>query len=166
MVCALGRAEPNKGFDLLIEAFAKAGLGEDAWLVVAGSGGELAKLRETAGPKVLLPGFVPNPEDWLSASDLFVSAARNEPFGLVLLEAMNAGLPIIATATQGALHLADAIGSPLLPLDDVDALAQALRAQKAVGRVRRAYPMERFGIEAKVAQVEDFYRRELAALRN
>lgn len=161
---ALGRAERNKGFDLLIEAFARAGLGENAWLIVAGGGGELPELRAMSGPRVLLPGFVSNPEDWLAACDAFVSAARDEPFGLVLLEAMNARLPIIATATRGARHLADAIGVALLPLDDVDALARALRMRCVSGRERREYPMERFAIATKVVEIEAFYRRELARL--
>jgi len=165
VIGALGRAERNKGFDLLVEAFARADLGENAWLLVAGGGSELAKLRSMSGPKVLLPGFVSNPEDWLATCDAFVSAARDEPFGLVLLEAMNARLPIVATATQGARHLADAIGAPLLPLGDVDALAQALRGLQAGGRVRRAYPMERFEIATKLAEIETFYRRELTQLR-
>ncbi len=164
VIGALGRAERNKGFDLLIRAFALADLGKQAWLLVAGGGSELARLRAQAGPRVLLPGFVPNPEDWLAACDAFVSAARDEPFGLVMLEAMNAGLPIMATATKGASHLAGAIGSPLLPLDDVGALARGLRALQAGGRVRRAYPMQRFEIRAKAEEVEAFYRRELAAL--
>lgn len=165
VACALGRAERNKGFDLLLAAFARAELGEDAWLVVVGDGGELSGLRAAAGPRVLLPGFASNPEDWLAACDAFVSAARDEPFGLVLLEAMNARLPIIATATQGARHLADAIGSPLLPLDDVDALATALRAQRLSGREPREYPMERFAIGTKLGEIEAFYRRELALQR-
>ncbi|WP_147653524.1 glycosyltransferase [Vulcaniibacterium gelatinicum] len=162
---ALGRAERNKGFDLLLEAFHRLDA-PDVWLVVAGQGRELEALRARAAghPRIVLPGFVERPQDWLAAYDAFVSAARDEPFGLVLLEAMQAGLPIVATASQGARHLADAIGTPLVPLGDVEALARALHTLAAARPPRRAYPMQRFSLEARLAELEAFYRRELAAL--
>lgn len=166
VIGALGRVEANKGFDVLIEAIRNAGLA-NARLVIVGQGSELESLRRRAGddPRIVLPGFVDRPQDWLAAFDGFVSAARDEPFGLVLLEAMEAGLPIVASATAGARHLAEAIATPLLPIGDVAALAAALRELVAAPRGRRAYPMQRFGIDAKRAELEAFYQRELAARR-
>lgn len=165
---AIGRAEHSKGFDLLIEAFGRARVPE-AWLVVVGQGDQLAALRRSASERVLFTGFVERPQDWLATFDCFVSAARKEPFGLVLLEAMEAGLPILASATLGARHLADAIGTPLLPIGDIDALTAALTAalqqQAAAPRERRSYPMHRFDLEAKRAQLEAFYQRELERLK-
>lgn len=165
VIGALGRAEPNKGFDLLIEAFRLAEA-PNARLVIVGQGNELERLRERShgDDRIMLPGFVERPQDWLAAFDGFVSAARDEPFGLVLLEAMNAGLPIMASATAGARHLADAIATPLLPIGDVPALAAALRELVAAPRVRRTYSMQRFDIDAKCDELATFYRRELAAL--
>ncbi|MDR2153878.1 MAG: glycosyltransferase [Burkholderiaceae bacterium] len=158
---AVGRAEHSKGFDLLIDAFNAAGIA-DAWLVIVGHGPAWDGLRRKAGPRVLLPGFMRAPEDWMAAFDGFVSAARAEPFGLVLLEAMQSGLPIIATRTQGALHLTASMNPALAPVGDVAALARALADMALTRPARRRYPMERFDIAGKLAQLDTFYRRELA----
>lgn len=158
---ALGRVEPSKGFDLLVQAFEQAALPK-AWLVIAGQGSALQALRRTAGPRVVLPGFTDAPRNWLAAFDSFVSPARSEPFGLVLLEAMQAGLPILATRTEGALHLAPAMHPTLLPIGDVGALAAALRASEHQRPARRAYDLERYSLPARLDEFDAFYRRELA----
>lgn len=164
LVGALGRAERSKGLDVLIEAFRRAEL-PAARLAIVGQGREWKALRRQAGCEVLTPGFADRPQDWLAAFDGFVSAARVEPFGLVLLEAMQAGLPIVATASQGARHLAAHLGTPLVPLDDADALAAALRRLVEGGRRRIAYPMDAFRIEARLPQIESFYRASSARLQ-
>lgn len=155
---ALGRVEASKGLDVLLEAWQRAELPDDARLVIVGQGTAWEALRQAAPRSVLMPGFSPRARDWLQVFDVFVSAARSEPFGLVLLEAMDAGLPVVASASQGASHLAEVIGAPLLPVGDADALAQALREAYAEKPPRRAYPMQRFRIEDKLAQIEAFYR--------
>lgn len=122
---ALGRVEDSKGLDVLVEAFRRAAL-PGARLVIVGRGKAWQRLRAQAPPEVLMPGFAERPQDWLAAFDVFCSAARSEPFGLVLLEAMQAGLPIVASATEGARHLATAIARPLVPINDAESLAAAL----------------------------------------
>lgn len=160
---ALGRTERSKGLDLLIEAFRRADLPQ-ARLAIVGHGREWQALRKQAGDDALMPGFAARPQDWLAAFDGFVSAARSEPFGLVLLEAMQAGLPIVASASQGAQHLAPYLQAPLVPVGDVEALAAALRRLVAGGRGRVGYPMDAFRIEPRLAQIEAFYRAGLARL--
>jgi len=157
---SIGRMEPSKGFDLLVSAFERAAL-PNAYLALIGQGRELNALRQRGVPGVVLPGFCENPQDWLAAFDGFVSAARAESFGLVFLEAMAAGLPTIATQTQGAQHLRAALGARLIPLQDVDALAQALRDMHAQRPERQQHSMEPFSIEAKCQEIETFYRREM-----
>lgn len=163
---ALGRIEPGKGLDVLVEAWQRAALPADARLVIVGQGDAFAAVRKAAPADVVMPGFVANPRDWMETFDVFVSAARREPFGLVLLEAMNAGLPILASASDGARHLAPAIGAPLLPVGDVEALAAALRDLHATRPPRHAYPMHRFEPAARIADIEAFYRRELQRSRS
>jgi len=163
VIGAIGRVEHNKGFDLLIEAFQQANL-SNVYLVVIGQGSQLDKLRRKRVKNVLLPGFADRPEEWLATFDCFVSAARDEPFGLVMLEAMQAGLPILASASQGARHLADVIGTPLLPIADVNALATKLSEWATARPARRTYPMQRFSIESKLSEIEAVYRRELLRL--
>ncbi|MDO4710236.1 MAG: glycosyltransferase [Pseudomonadota bacterium] len=156
---ALGRVEPSKGLDVLLAAWQRAALPADARLLIAGQGSAWQALRAQAADSVLMPGFVSRPRDWLEVFDVFVSAAGSEPFGLVLLEAMDSGLPIIASASQGARHLQSAIATPLLPIGDIDALAAALRKAYQNRPARREYPMQQFRIDDKLAQIEAFYRR-------
>lgn len=161
---ALGRVEESKGLDVLVAAWKRAALPADARLVIVGQGRAFDAIQAQAGADVVMPGFVTATQDWMAVFDVFVSAAREEPFGLVFLEAMNARLPILASASQGAQHLSAVIDRPLFPLEDVEALAQALRALYEQRPARRDYPMQRFNLEARVADVEAFYRRELARL--
>jgi glycosyltransferase involved in cell wall biosynthesis len=155
---ALGRVEPSKGHDVLLEAFAAAGFGGDVQLVVVGGGSALDGVRKRAPPGVHVTGFSSEPAGWLAAMDGFVSAARSEPFGLVFLEAMASGLPILATATEGGRHLGPLFATPLVPVDDAGALAAALRDFVGQGLGRRDYPMARFRLEAQLPRIEAFYR--------
>lgn len=161
---ALGRVEESKGLDVLVDAWKRAALPADARLVIVGQGKAFDAVRTRAPANVVMPGFVPNPRDWMEAFDVFVSAARREPFGLVFLEAMSAGLPILASASDGARHLSRHIGMPLLPVGDVDALAAALVDVHAARLPRRNYPMQYFDPAARMADIEAFYRRELESL--
>ncbi|MDO5506289.1 MAG: glycosyltransferase family 4 protein [Pseudoxanthomonas suwonensis] len=159
---ALGRVEDSKGLDVLVEAWKRAALPADARLVIVGQGKAWERLRQAAPADVVMPGFTEVARDWLEVFDVFVSAARSEPFGLVLLEAMHAGLPVIASASQGATHLQSVIGTPLLPVGDADALAKRLRDVFDARPSRHGYDLERFTIEPKLAEIEAFYRRLLA----
>jgi len=158
---SMGRMERSKGFDLLVDAFERAAI-PGAHLVLVGQGAELEVLRQRKVPGVILPGFCEQPQDWMAAFDGFISAAREESFGLVFLEAMAAGLPIIATATLGANHLRVAMGARIVPLQDVAAMAGTLHAVHAQRPPRSPRSMERFSIDAKLSELEAFYRREIA----
>ncbi len=160
---ALGRMESSKGFDLLVEAFRQAAL-PDAYLVIVGRGAALNQLRRDAGPRVIFPGFTDTPSDWLAAFDTFVSPARSEPFGLALLEAMQAGLPIVATETAGALHLRETMQPTLLPIGDVAALTDALRESARQRPPRRAYELGHYSLPLRLDAFDAFYRDELARM--
>ncbi|MEZ0472408.1 glycosyltransferase family 4 protein [Luteimonas salinilitoris] len=163
---ALGRMEHSKGMDLLLDAFHAADL-PGARLAIVGQGEAWRALRQRAGAAVVMPGFVERSEDWLAAFDCFVSSAREEPFGLVLLEAMQAGLPVVATATAGAVHLAPLIGTPLVPTEDVPALSRTLAAAHAARPARRRYDLDGHRVQAKAAELERYYvqaRRRLAII--
>ena len=154
LIGALGRSEHSKGLDVLIQAFQQA-RPPGARLVIVGHGRDWQRLRALAGPDIVMPGFVARPQDCFAAFDAFVSAARSEPFGLVFLEAMAAGLPLLATASQGGQHFAAMIGRPLLPLEDVAALQAALLQLAAQRPPRQVYDMRPFERSARVAQETD-----------
>lgn len=163
LIGALGRAEHSKGVDLLLQAWKQAAL-PNARLAIVGNGRDWQMLRRQAPVDVIMPGFVTNPQDWFAAFDLFVSAARSEPFGLVFLEAMQAGLPILASASQGASHLQRLIQRPLLPCGDVAALRDALLALAVQRPARQHYPLEDFQLPTQADRIEAFYRRQRQAL--
>jgi glycosyltransferase involved in cell wall biosynthesis len=158
---ALGRTERSKGLDQLIQAMIKA-RPEKCRLVIVGGGRDWKHLRRVAPPDVLMPGFVERPQEWFSAFDVFVSSARSEPFGLVFLEAMSAGLPVLATATQGAQHFAALIERALVPVDNVAALSAAVGQIARERPARRSYALDQFRRAPRVAQVRAFYERVLA----
>lgn len=98
----LGRLERVKGFDLLIEAFARVcGRHGDWSLRILGEGPERPRLEALLASlhledRVSLPGRVPDPERHLSAAHAFALSSRYEGFPNALLEAMASGLPIVA----------------------------------------------------------------------
>jgi len=132
-ILAAGRLIHQKGFDLLIDAFARL---DDpaARLVIAGSGPEEAALARRIADRGLdgrirLAGFIPDIRPLLDEARLFAMASRFEGYGAVILEALGAGRPVIATASTPAAD--DVLGDPasgiVVPVEDIDALAGALR---------------------------------------
>jgi glycosyltransferase involved in cell wall biosynthesis len=157
LIGALGRLERSKGMDLLIGAFSRLQLPRTR-LAIVGAGHDWDRLHRMAPLDVIMPGFVEQPQDWFAAFDAFVSAARSEPFGFVLLEAMASGLPIVATASEGARHLSSMIGRPLVACDDEAALADALRNLVMQRPPRQHYDLSAYDLRAKADDIEAWYR--------
>lgn len=157
LIGALGRTVDSKGFDVLIKAFRQSNI-PNARLAIIGSGKDWNKLKAIAEPDIIMPGFCSAPEDWLAAFDVFVSSAKSEPFGLVFLEAMNSGLPILATASQGAIHLHHLIKSPLIPINHVNDISEALKSFCAHPITRTHYDLSQYRIESKLVEIEAFYK--------
>ena len=107
----------------------------------------------------------------LSSLTLFVSAARSEPFGLVIVEAMAAGLPIVATASEGALEIIeDGVTGKLVPVNDPDALAQAIDDLlddpvecSRLGRNAQLAARQRYSLERMACDTEQVYCEVLAS---
>jgi glycosyltransferase involved in cell wall biosynthesis len=109
---AIGRLSPEKGFDLLLEAFSSLRIKYPvADLTVLGSGPEMAALRKMRRELQLeafvrLVGFVSRPEAYFAGATLFVLPSRSEGLPNALLEAATGGLPIVATpCSEGVAHL-------------------------------------------------------------
>ena len=132
----LSRLEPRKGAEVLLRAFSvleKSGVA--ARLKIVGSGDEEATLRQIIHnnklQRVSLEGHVSEEtkQAYLARADIFCAPALyGESYGLVLAEAMAAGLPIIAAANSGFRHvMREQAANCLVEPGDVDALASALR---------------------------------------
>lgn len=160
VVGSVGRMTPVKGFDRLIEAFRRAAM-PDSRLVILGEGPLRNELAARGGPQVWLPGFRDDVEGLYQAFDLFVCSSRSENFPLAVLEAMDAGLPIVCTTTPGARASLDDAPFLWVPPNDAGALEGALRTMHAKRPGRCSYPMERYRLEARVADIESFYRELL-----
>jgi glycosyltransferase involved in cell wall biosynthesis len=130
----VGRLHPDKDQATLIKGFAAAlpRLPAGTLLAIVGSGPLEAALKAQAASlgiadRVRFLGQVPDVRRYFSAFDLFVLSSDHEPFGMVLLEAMVAGVPVMATDCGGAPEVV-ADPARLFPLRDATALADKLAA--------------------------------------
>lgn len=160
VIGTVGRLHSEKGHLTLIDAMALAiECHPDLQLVIIGDGPLENTLRRAIArhgleKRVVLAGFIPKASRLMRAFDLYVSSSRKEAFGLVLLEAMAADLPIIATAVGGVPQVMGGCGR-LVPPEDPVALAEAIKAYclrspeelAALGRLSRRRLDENFTTE-------------------
>lgn len=141
IILYLGRLEKVKGLPFLLEAFESLQR-KDAVLVLAGTGSEQSKLEQWVREKGLTEqirfvGYVP-PEQtrhyyamaYVLVLPSVTTLQGKEPWGLVVNEAMNQGLPVIATDAVGAAAgglVQDGVNGFVVPEQDSNALVQALR---------------------------------------
>lgn len=129
-VAVLSRTDPIKRVHLVLDAMDRgedlAGLHFDVY----GAGSDLAALRQraTRWPNVVFHGYVPDAAQQLAQHDVLLHTCAEEPFGLALLEAMAAHVPILAPNRGGAGGLvADDQTGFHFPANDARSMAQALR---------------------------------------
>ena len=127
---SLGRFVKKKGFDNLLRAisFLKARPNWRVTLSLGGDGPEYFSLRKLVeeldlSQQVEFCGWVENVPQFLADADLFVLPSRDEPFGIVILEAMASGVPILATKTQGPMEILDENTGTFTPTDDPKQMA-------------------------------------------
>ena len=131
---AIGSMVNRKGFDLLLNAFNKADLMKKGCkLIIIGDGPERIKLQKQSellgiSEAVKLVGRKTKKEiiRLLQESHTFVLSSRSETFGVVCIEAMSQGLPIIATICGGPEEFINVKNGILIPTEDVNALARAM----------------------------------------
>ncbi len=132
LLLSVGRLSPEKGYKLLVRVFAEiARERKNVKLLIAGSGPARADIIESMpqeySERLILPGHLEDIQSAYGAADIFVSSARYEGFGLSILEAMRAGLPVVATEVGGVPEILDHGHSGLLiPQGEPDALEETL----------------------------------------
>jgi glycosyltransferase involved in cell wall biosynthesis len=144
LALALGRLHPNKGFDLLLDALATT---DDIHLWIAGEGplrDDLARQadRLCLNGRVRFLGWREDVPALMRTADFLVCPSRHEPLGNVVIEAWAAGLPVIATASDGpATLIHDGSSGLLVPLPEepgggAEALAAAMQQFAADAALR------------------------------
>lgn len=169
-ILAAGRLVPEKGFDTLIAAFARlttGGRNPAARLIIVGEGPDRTRLTMLAAKlgvagRLTMPGYVPDIRPWLDRSRIFVLASHFEGFGAVIVEALAAGRPIVATACTPAVNwlLPDFTAGRVVPIADAGAMAQAIALMLAAAPsdpVRLAASVERYRIEPVAKQYLELF---------
>jgi glycosyltransferase involved in cell wall biosynthesis len=129
-VGSLGRLTEQKGYDVLVRSLAQL---PEVHAVIVGDGEERAPLEGLArelgvAERLHILGWQDDPRSYLTSLDVFVLPSRFEGFPLSIVEAMQAGLPVVA-ADVGSIAeaLDDERAGTLVPPDEPEALARALR---------------------------------------
>ena len=164
VIGTVARLEPVKGIDGLVCAFGRAKI-PGARLVIVGEGSQRPALEQLAARTgvdgaVRFTGFRPDARDLYALFDLFVLNSSDEPYGLAILEAAEAGVAVVATATQGAKAIAEQLPIHLVPIGVPEALEAALRP----GGVDTVAPptFAGHGIDERMGQLQAFYEHVLA----
>lgn len=181
VVGTVGHLAPIKGHDIFVRAAALiSARRRDVQFVIVGEDKSsqmdhrkflkslIAELD--VGQSVALQGWQTNMPGVLSSFTLFVSAARSEPFGLAIVEAMAAGLPVVATASEGAQEIIeDGHSGKLVPVDNAESLAEAINSllddpveRSRLGRNAQFAAQQRFSLARMARDTEQVYREVLA----
>lgn len=175
MVLSVGRLVPYKGFTHLVDAAAWL---PEGWKVVIGGEGPLRKELEaqirTKGleGKVVLEGYLPQEQlpSYFAACDAFVlsSVMKTEAFGIVQIEAMSLGKPVVATSVEGSgMAWVNAHGESGLnvPPGDARALADALvkvvEGKEQFGKAARERFRELFTTERMIEKIKRIYEAQM-----
>lgn len=173
VVGTIARLNPVKDLGTLISGFAAVrAIRPDAALVIVGDGEERSRLDETAralgvSGTVHLLGHRDDARDLLPAFDIFANSSTSEGISLTILEAMAAGLPVVATRVGGTPEVVDdQVDGLLVPSRDPRAIGDAICAlavdpvrRHSLGAAGRLAVSERFTIDRMVEHYAQLYLR-------
>lgn len=171
---SVGRLEPEKRYDLLLQAVQLLGNDLGVHVVLAGEGSERSNLIAAArqlglGDRLHLLGQVPDVRQVVSAFDVFIQSSDTEGLPNSLLEAMALEIPIVATRVGGTGELArDGIDAILVSRGNAEAIASAVRAiladtgstRRRVGAARRRVERE-FSFDGRLQTMGRVYEEVL-----
>lgn len=170
VVGTIGRLDPVKDFGTLIDAVALLAAKTQTLLIIVGDGDQRATLEQAVADRKMTDAvrFLGHRDDaraWLAGCDGYANSSVSEGVSLTILEAMAAGLPVVATRVGGTPEIVDASCGRLVPARDPAALASALlelasapEVRGELGRAARKRAESRFTIERMVAEYAEVYR--------
>lgn len=157
VILGVGRLDTQKSLQTLISAFTEVLKRTPAKLVILGEGPERSRLEQhifSLGiqESVTLAGFVDNPYQWMAKAAVFCLSSTYEGFGLVLVEAMACGCPVVSTDCPSGpgeiIHHEE--NGMLVPVGDSVAMADAIRQILLDGQFRNKL------IQAGLRRANDF----------
>lgn len=170
VVAAVARLAPEKGIDVLLEAFVRLGQRATAHLAIAGDGplrGVLERRARQAGvaERVHWLGHVTDPLPLLRAADVVAVPSRAEGLGVACIEAMAAGRAVVASAAGGLGEVVQhRVNGLLVPAGDAMALRAALERllgdellRRRLGERARQDALQRFSVDAMVRNTTRLY---------
>lgn len=170
VIGSVGRLDPVKDIPALLAALVEVRRTQPAEAVIIGDGPERARLEAAAfacdvARYVHFLGYRHDARAWLAGSDVYVNCSISEGVSLTILEAMAAGVPVIATRVGGTPEILDSTCGILIPPRDPHALAGALAQLAAdphqrarLGQAGRTRVEERFTLDRMIRQYTDVYR--------
>jgi glycosyltransferase involved in cell wall biosynthesis len=172
IIGTVARLDPVKDLGTLLRATAETIRGGlNTKLVIVGDGEERESLRRLCAElaideRVVFLGQREDARDWLAGVDLYVNSSISEGISLTILEAMAAGLPVIATGVGGTPEVVDSTCGRLVPARNVEAmslsiaeLGNAPAIRRTLGHAARRRLETRFSIDRMVREYLDVYRR-------
>ncbi len=161
-ILAVGRLVRIKQFDLLIRAFAELRNNRRFKLVILGEGPERAKLTRMAidlglADDIMFAGFVFNPWSFMAHAKLLVLTSKLEGFGNVIVEAMAAGCPIIATRCGGPEEIIQDGRNGILVEPNARAIANAMQLVLADSELSRRL------VQNALADIENYTADKVSA---
>lgn len=158
-----------KNLPLLVRAF--GGMSSRARLIIVGEGPERQAILDAAermgvADQLVMPGFLPNPHDYIGLFDIMALSSKSEQFPICVLEGMAAGLPIVSTPVGDILKMVAPENSSfierrdqeVLIRDALESLAQATpEGRKALGELNRRKAVAEYDEATMIARYARLY---------
>jgi glycosyltransferase involved in cell wall biosynthesis len=167
----VGRIDPGKGIELLLEAFASIGERHpNAWLLIAGEGATRAAFMDRAalqgGKRIVWTGFEVSPGSAFAAMDCgVVPSVEPDSFPRAVIEAMSWALPVIGSSSGGIGEaIMDGQTGAVVPIGDARALAREMDVMagdpalaRSWGERGRQSCAKRFAVDGQMVRIETLY---------
>lgn len=173
IIGSAGRLHPTKGYDLLLQAFAKL-QNKDVLLKIAGEGPELDRLKDLAKSldiqkRVEFVGFKKDIYEFLNSIDIYAQTSTHEGFGLLAVEAMSQALPVVVTPVGSLKEIVKdnetgLIAADLWPesiADVLDKLISDSKLAKKLGEKSKKFVVENFSVEKWVKATVKTYGKAI-----